>query len=72
MSFDFDFVKESDIEEKETDTSGNPASTPNAVTPEMVAEAMELAGSPKGLDIAAFQRKHNIQVMNIDEILQGI
>lgn len=62
-----DFLKDKYKEEKEveTATSGHP----NVITPEICAEARKLAESPKGLDIAKFQRKHNIHIMNVDELL---
>ena len=52
---------------RKTATSGNP----NVITAKMVAEARKLAESSKGLDIAAFQKKHHIYVMNVDELLKG-
>ena len=66
---DFDFVKDKEeIEVKDkTATSGSP----NIISDEIKAKARALAESPKGLDIAAFQRKYHIQVMNIDELLKG-
>lgn len=70
MSEDFNFVmgdKKQKEEQKEIATSGNP----NVITAKIVAEARKMAESPKGLDIAAFQRKHHIYVMNVDELLKG-
>lgn len=56
------------IEEgEEIATSGSP----NAITPEIRAAAKKLAESSTGLDIAAFQRKYHIYVMNVDELLKG-
>lgn len=78
---DFDFgLKDTTHDTTETATSGSPVErsslqqtpmrkTPNAITQEIKDEARVLAESPKGLDIAAFQRKHNIYVMNMDELL---
>lgn len=61
MDFDFGL---NDTTHK-TATSGSP----NPITQEIKDEARTLAESPKGLDIAAFQRKHNIYVMKMDELL---
>lgn len=61
---DFDFgVK--------TATSGTPVvkAGPARITEEIKDAAKKLAGSAKGLDIASFQREHNIQVMNVEELL---
>lgn len=61
---DFDFgVK--------TATGSTPVvkTTPARITKEVKEAAKELAASAKGLDIADFQRKHNIQIMNIEELL---
>ena len=52
---------------KKIATSGSP----NVITAEIRAEARKLAESSKGLDIAAFQKKHHIYVMNVDELLKG-
>ena len=52
-------------------TGGNQTSGPNQITKEIREEAIKLAESSKGLDIAAFQRKHNISVMNVDELIKG-
>ena len=52
---------------KKIATSGSP----NVITAKIIAEARKLAESSKGLDIAAFQRKHHIYVMNVDELLKG-
>lgn len=52
-------------------TGGNQTSGPNQITDEVRREAIKLAESSKGLDIAAFQRKHNISVMNVDELIKG-
>lgn len=60
---DFNFMEEST--DDETATSGNLG----AVTNDIIREAKRLAVSPEGLDIAAFQRKYKIHVMNIDDIL---
>lgn len=68
MSEDFNFVMGSkEPKEKKTATSGSP----NVITPEIRTEARALAGSSKGLDIAAFQKKYHIYVMNVDELLKG-
>ena len=56
-----------DQEEKKIATSGSP----NVITSEIKAKARKLAESPKGLDIAAFQKKYHIYVMNVDELLKG-
>lgn len=58
---------EDDTPNVETATSGNHG----VITDEIKAEARRLAESPKGLDIAAFQRKYKIHVMNVDELLKG-
>lgn len=52
-------------------SSGSQKKSPNQITDEIREEAVKLAESPKGLDIAAFQKKHNIYVMNVDELLKG-
>lgn len=52
-------------------SSGNQTSGPNGITKEIREEAIKLAESSKGLDIAAFQKKHNISVMNVDELIKG-
>ena len=54
-------------EKKKTATSGSP----NVITAKIKAEARKLAESSKGLDIAAFQKKYHIYVMNVDELLEG-
>lgn len=67
----FDFVKDKkETNKDETATSGNQGG-PNQITDDIRAKARKLAESPKGLDILAFQRKHNIQIMNVDELLKG-
>lgn len=58
-------------EEDEIATGGNQKSVPNSITKEIRDEAIKLAESSKGLDIAAFQRKYNIYVMNVDELIKG-
>lgn len=67
--------KEDEIESwKKSDeiaTGGNQTGGPNQVTKEIRDEAIKLAESSKGLDIAAFQRKYNISVMNVDELIKG-
>ena len=55
------------LKEKKTATSGSP----NVITAEIRTEAKKLAESSKGLDIAAFQRKYHIYVMNVAELLEG-
>ena len=79
----FDFIESKktagETTPEETATSGNlvkkkkkaRSNGPSPVTNEIRAEAKKLAESSTGLDIAAFQRKYNLQVMNIDEILRG-
>lgn len=63
---DFNFVAETKKKKQEKiATSGSS----NVVTDEIRVQARKLAESSKGLDIAAFQRKHNIQVMNVEELL---
>jgi hypothetical protein len=57
--------------ENEIASSGSQKSGPNGITKEIHEKAIKLAESPKGLDIAAFQKKHNISVMNVDELLKG-
>lgn len=57
--------------EDEIATGGNQTSGPNQITKKIRDEAIRLAESPKGLDIAAFQRKYNISVMNVDELIKG-
>lgn len=52
-------------------SSGSQKSGPNGITKEIHEKAIKLAESPKGLDIAAFQKKHNISIMNVDELLKG-
>lgn len=70
----FNFMQESKDDknestiEKEIATSGSPLV--GSITPEIKAEAKRLAGSPKGLDIDAFQRKYKIHIMNVDEVLK--
>jgi len=68
----FDFMSEDTANKKEGKhdviaTSGNPGE----ITEEIAKEARRLAGSPEGLDVAAFQRKYKLHVMNVDEILKG-
>ena len=73
---DFDFMKDDKAakkvpkkiikNKKQIATSGSPV-----ITKEIKAEARKLAESSKGLDIAAFQRKHRIHVMNVDQLLHG-
>jgi len=68
---DLDFLNE----ESEIATSGSPSEIatgggPNVITSEIYAEARKLAASSKGLDIAKFQKKYNIHVMNVDELLK--
>ena len=76
MSDDFNFMTDSK-EKKKIATSGNPkkktatSGSPNVITAEIKAEARKLAESSKGLDIAAFQKKHHIYVMNVAELLEG-
>lgn len=55
------------VKEKKTATSGGL----NVITAKIKAEARKLAESSKGLDIAAFQKKYHIYVMNVDELLKG-
>ena len=51
----------------QTATSGNPGE----ITPEIKAAAIKLAESPEGLDIAKFQKKYKLHVVDVDEILKG-
>jgi len=68
MSKDFNFVMgNKEQKEKEIATSGSP----NIITAKIQTEARKLAESSKGLDIAAFQKKYHIYVMNVDELLKG-
>lgn len=70
MSGVFDFI--SDKDSGEIATGGNPKKVdPGTITDEMRDEAKKLASSPKGLNIEAFQRKHKIHVLNVDELLKG-
>ena len=64
--FDNDEDKEDEIA-----SSGNQKTGPNSITKEICEEARRLAESSNGLDIAAFQKKYNIYVMNVDELLKG-
>lgn len=66
---DFDFGLKDQVDEIATSGSPNHPNHPNQITQEIKDEARKLAESSKGLDIAAFQRKYNIQVMNVDELL---
>ena len=63
---DFDFVAKTATgsDPKETAKTG-----PAQITEEIKNAAKKLAESAKGLDIAAFQRKHNVQIMNVEELL---
>lgn len=56
-------------EEKEVATSGSPEEVPG-LRPEIIAEARKLAGSKKGLDIAAFFKKYNFSY-NIETLLHA-
>jgi len=40
------------------------------ITSKIQAEARALAESSKGLNIAEFQKKHNIDILNIDQLLR--
>lgn len=66
---DFDFVKNKPEQKmktkKEIATSGNP----QGITPAIKAAARKLAESSKGLNIAEFQRKYNIHVLDIESLL---
>ena len=68
---EFNFMSEDKMKVKTSKikiaTSGNQGE----ITPEIKAEAIKLAESPEGLDIAKFQKKHKLHIMNIDEILKG-
>jgi len=66
---DFNFV-----DEAESATSGSPeknVEVTGGITEDIRIEAKRLAESPEGLDIAAFQKKHKLHIINIDEILRG-
>lgn len=67
----FTTTENNKCELNEIATGGNQTSGPNQITDEVRKEAIKLAESSKGLDIAAFQRKHNISVMNVDELIKG-
>jgi hypothetical protein len=67
----FTTTENNKCELNEIATGGNQTSGPNQITEKIRREAVKLAESPQGLDIAAFQRKHNISVMNIDELIKG-
>ena len=64
---DFDFINEEE-DEHEIATSGNPV---GELTAEVIAEARQLAESPKGLDINKFFMKYHLVGVNLDNLLHG-
>lgn len=66
---DFDFVNDDESDDKNIEPKTATSGSPNIITPEIKAAARKLAESSKGLDIAAFQREHNIYIMNVEELL---
>ncbi len=71
---DFDFVKGvekqagGEPQEKRIATGGSPML--QGITPDIKAAARKLAESAKGLNIAEFQRKHNIHVLDVKSLLE--
>jgi len=66
---DFDFMAEDNKIEETKETESQTATGGSLSREEIKAEAKKLAGSSKGLDIEAFQRKYKIHIMHIDELL---
>jgi len=69
MSGVFDFI--SNKGDGDEIATGGDQTDPGAITEEMKEEAKKLAASSKGLDIAEFQKKHKIHILNVDELLKG-